>query len=93
MTYSAGLMLGGSNIKVEPSGDASVSGKTNIVPGEALAIGDLRVLTPGQLARVKDKMLSIETFIRRCRKFASADPRTLGHAHSRRPITHFYDST
>ncbi len=59
MTYSAGLMLGGSNIKVESSGDASVSGKTNIVPGEAFAIGDLRVLTPAQLARVKDKMVSI----------------------------------
>lgn len=61
MTYSAGLMLGGSNIKVESSGDASVSGKTNIVPGEALAIGDVRALTPDQLAHVKDRMLSIVT--------------------------------
>jgi len=59
MTYSAGLLLGGSNIKVEPSGDASVAGKVNIIPGEALAMGDLRVLTPDQLSRVKDKMLSI----------------------------------
>ena len=59
MTYSPSMMLGGSNIKVQSSGDASVSGKTNIVPGEALAMGDLRVLTPDQLARVKDKMVSI----------------------------------
>jgi glutamate carboxypeptidase len=59
MTYSAGLVLGGSNIKVEPNGDASVAGKVNIIPGEALAMGDLRVLTPDQLARVKDKMRSI----------------------------------
>jgi glutamate carboxypeptidase len=59
MTYSAGLVLGGSNIKVESSGDASVSGKPNIVPGEALAMGDLRVLAPAQLARVKNKMASI----------------------------------
>jgi glutamate carboxypeptidase len=59
MTYSAGLLLGGSNIKVEPSGDASVAGKVNIIPGEALAMGDLRVLTPDQLARVKNKMQSI----------------------------------
>ncbi len=59
MTYSAGLVLGGSNIKVEPNGDASVTGKVNIIPGEALAMGDLRVLTPDQLARVKNKMLSI----------------------------------
>jgi len=59
MTYSAGLVLGGSNLKLESSGDASVSGKPNIVPGEALAIGDLRVLAPDQLARVKGKMASI----------------------------------
>ncbi len=59
MTYSPGLLLGGSNIKVEPSGDASVAGKANIIPGEALVRGDLRVLTPDQLARVKNKMLSI----------------------------------
>lgn len=59
MTFSAGLLLGGSNIKAEPSGDASVAGKANIIPGEALVRGDLRVLTPDQLARVKNKMLSI----------------------------------
>lgn len=59
MTYSPGLLLGGSNIKAEPNGDASVAGKANIIPGEALVRGDLRVLTPDQLARVKNKMLSI----------------------------------
>jgi glutamate carboxypeptidase len=59
MTYSPGLLLGGSNIKAEPSGDASVAGKANIIPGEALVRGDLRVLTPDQLARVKNRMLSI----------------------------------
>jgi len=59
MTYSPSLLLGGSNIKAEPSGDASVASKTNIIPGEALVRGDLRVLTPDQLARVKNKMLSI----------------------------------
>jgi glutamate carboxypeptidase len=56
MTYGVGLVLGGSNIEVDPNGDASVSGKANIIPGEALAIGDLRVLTPEQLARVEEKM-------------------------------------
>jgi glutamate carboxypeptidase len=59
MTYSPGLLLGGSNIKAEPSGDATVAGKVNIIPGEALVRGDLRVLTPDQLARVKNKMLAI----------------------------------
>jgi glutamate carboxypeptidase len=59
MTYSPGLLLGGSNIKAEPNGDGSVAGKVNIIPGEALVRGDLRVLTPEQFARVKDKMESI----------------------------------
>src|SRR5271155_3175892 len=59
MTYSPGLLLGGSNIKAEPNGDASVAGKANIIPGEALGRGDLRGLTSDQLARVKNKMLTI----------------------------------
>src|SRR5580658_246656 len=61
MTYSPGLLLGGSNIKAEPSGDSSVTGKSNIIPGEGLVRGDLRVLTPEQLARVKNRMLVIVT--------------------------------
>jgi glutamate carboxypeptidase len=52
-------VLGGSNIKVDTNGEASVSGKANIVPGEAFAIGDIRALTPEQLGRAKDKMQSI----------------------------------
>ena len=59
MTYSVGLALGGSNIKVEASGDASVSGKVNIVPGEARALGDIRALSAEQLARVEKRMRSI----------------------------------
>jgi glutamate carboxypeptidase len=59
MTYNVGLALGGSNIKLEVSGDASASGKVNIVPGEARAIGDIRALSPEQLARVKERMQSI----------------------------------
>jgi glutamate carboxypeptidase len=59
MTYNVGLALGGSNIKLEASGDSSVSGKVNIVPGEARAIGDIRALSPEQLARVKERMQSI----------------------------------
>jgi len=59
MTYNVGMVLGGSGIKVEPSGEASVSGKANIVPGEARAIGEIRALFPEQLAHVKEKMQSI----------------------------------
>jgi glutamate carboxypeptidase len=56
MTYSVGLALGGSNIKRDASGDASVSGKVNIVPDEARAFGDIRALSAEQLARVEEKM-------------------------------------
>ncbi len=61
MTYSVGLALAGSQIKVQPDGNASVAGKGNIVPGEAMVIGDLRVLTPEQLTRVQEKMKAIAT--------------------------------
>jgi glutamate carboxypeptidase len=59
MTYSVGMALGGSNIKVESSGEASLFGKANIVPGEARASGDIRALYPEQLAHAKEKMQSI----------------------------------
>jgi glutamate carboxypeptidase len=59
MTYSVGLIVGGSSIKVAPDGEASVSGKTNIIPGEAVATGDIRALYPEQLARVKEKMQAV----------------------------------
>jgi glutamate carboxypeptidase len=59
LTYSVGMIVGGSKLDVKPGGSASVSGKPNIVPGEALAVGDIRAITPEQLARVKDKMQSI----------------------------------
>lgn len=61
LTYSAGLALGGENIKVESNGDGSVSGKPNIVPGEARVVGDIRALFPDQLARVEEKMRAIVT--------------------------------
>jgi glutamate carboxypeptidase len=59
MTYSVGLALAGAHIKVQPDGSASLSGKSNIVPPEGTAIGDLRVLTPQQLERVEDRMQAI----------------------------------
>ena len=59
MTYNVGLMLGGNNIKLTPGGEGSATGKRNIIPEGAVARGDLRVLTPAQLSRVKDKMQSI----------------------------------
>jgi glutamate carboxypeptidase len=61
LTFNVGLVLGGSDAKVQSDGDASVSGKVNIVPGEALALGDIRALYPEQLARTKARMQLIST--------------------------------
>jgi glutamate carboxypeptidase len=59
LTYSVGLALGGANIRIEPAGGGSVVGKPNIIPAEAEAIGDIRALTPEQLARVEQRMQAI----------------------------------
>ncbi len=59
LTFSAGLVLGGSDIKAHTDGAASVSGKPNIIAAEALARGDLRALSPEQVSRVKDRMYGI----------------------------------
>ncbi len=56
LTYSVGLALGGDDLQLDPAGLGSVTGKTNIIPPQARAIGDIRALTPEQLSRVKDKM-------------------------------------
>ena len=59
LTYNVGMVLGGSDVKVEASGEGSVVGKVNIVPGEARAIGDIRALYPEQLAHIEEQMRSI----------------------------------
>jgi glutamate carboxypeptidase len=59
MTYSVGIALGGENLQLTPGGEGSATGKDNIIAEGAVARGDLRVLTPEQFDRVKDKMLSI----------------------------------
>jgi len=56
LTYSVGLALGGDDLRLDAAGTGSVTGKTNIIPPEARAIGDIRALTPEQLLRVKEKM-------------------------------------
>jgi len=58
LTYSAGMVLAGEDIKLQPSGEASASGKENIVPDEGFALGDIRALSAEQLARVKEKNAS-----------------------------------
>lgn len=59
MTFNAGLMVAGSNVTLNADGEGKVSGKSNIVPAEAIARGEVRALYPEQVARIKDKMYAI----------------------------------
>jgi glutamate carboxypeptidase len=60
LTYKVGLVTGGAAAELEDGGLKGVAtGKTNIIPGIALARGDLRALTQDQIDRTKAKMLAI----------------------------------
>lgn len=59
-TYSVGVILGGVSAKLNPSetgGEAT--GKGNIIPAQAIAMGDLRTLSNEQAERIKKKMEGI----------------------------------
>jgi glutamate carboxypeptidase len=60
LTYNVGLMLGGATVEQNANktgGDAT--GKTNVIPPTALALGDLRCLNDEQITRVQKKMEAI----------------------------------
>lgn len=60
LTYNVGVMAGGSPAGIDADGfRVTASGKTNIVPENAIARGDLRTLSEGQTERVRDKMRAI----------------------------------
>lgn len=59
MTFNAGLLLGGGSTKADDSGNGEAVGKPNIVAAEAMARGEVRALSPEQVARLKDKMYAI----------------------------------
>jgi glutamate carboxypeptidase len=59
MTFNVGLLVGGADARLDRSGEASVKGKDNIIPAEAVARGEVRALSPEQVARIKDKMYAI----------------------------------
>lgn len=59
-TYSVGLVLGGADAAFNRDGTGGkASGKGNVIPGEALAIGDLRTLSNDQTERLKARMEAI----------------------------------
>ena len=60
LTFNVGLIGGGQSAKFDEGRiRLDATGKTNIIPAIAIARGDLRALTPEQIARVKAKMEAI----------------------------------
>jgi glutamate carboxypeptidase len=60
LTYNVGMVLGGATVEQNANktgGEAT--GKTNVIPPAALALGDLRTLNEEQTERVKKKMEAI----------------------------------
>jgi glutamate carboxypeptidase len=70
LTLSPGVMLGGSVVTLDaPNNQGTASGKTNIVAKDVIVQGDLRALSPEQLAASKAAMREIAA-------------RSLPHTHS-----------
>jgi glutamate carboxypeptidase len=60
LTYNVGLIVGGTQASYDPStATASASGKVNVVPAKAQAVGDMRTVTDEQYKRTQEKMLKI----------------------------------
>ena len=60
LTFNVGLIAAGQEAIIDTDGiRASAKGKTNIIPGIALARGDFRTLSEEQSARVRGKMQAI----------------------------------
>jgi glutamate carboxypeptidase len=60
LTFNVGLVAAGQEVNFDNDGvRVSAKGKTNIIPGLAVARGDFRTLSEEQSARVRTKMLDI----------------------------------
>jgi glutamate carboxypeptidase len=60
LTFNVGLVLGGATAKLDEKGlGGSATGKSNVIPPAALALGDLRTLSNEQTERVEAKMRAI----------------------------------
>ncbi len=60
LTYSVGLVLGGGTAVLDKDKTGgTATGKANVIPQTALAVGDIRTLNEEQTARVKAKMEAI----------------------------------
>ena len=60
LTFNVGLIGGGATAELDPGKvRINATGKTNIIAGTAIARGDLRAISPDQIARAKAKMTAI----------------------------------
>ena len=60
LTFNVGLLAGGERAELDADGiRASATGKSNIIPPVAIAVGEFRTLSPEQTERVKAKMQAI----------------------------------
>ena len=60
LTFNPGVVLGGSEVKYDTAqGGGNAFGKTNVVAGQTIVSGDIRALSPEQLAKAKAAMLDV----------------------------------
>ncbi len=60
LTFNVGLMVGGTPAMLDPGGArGTAAGKPNIIAERAIAVGDLRALTPAQEANARARMHAI----------------------------------
>ena len=60
LTFNPGVLLGGSEVKYDTAqGGGSAFGKTNVVAKEVVVSGDIRALSPEQLAKAQQTMREI----------------------------------
>ena len=60
LTFNPGLALGGTAVRVDSTGVAGAAeGKSNVVAEHMTVVGDLRTISPEQLARAKKTMQAI----------------------------------
>jgi glutamate carboxypeptidase len=77
LTFNPGVALGGTAVTLDaPENQGGASGKTNVVAKEAVVQGDLRALTPEQLAATK--IAGSSCFFRRLTDISSDSGRSAG---------------
>ncbi|RYD54323.1 MAG: M20 family peptidase [Sphingomonadales bacterium] len=60
LTFNVGVIAGGTPASIDADGvKVDAAGKTNVIPAQAIARGDLRSLTPEQDAKAREKMQAI----------------------------------